>query len=68
MAPKSKAAVAKKERGVSAKIEKTGRDSMPKDEVARMLNDLRYQASAGSKSAVEFKNQAARAMDIYRFL
>eukprot|EP00974_Lingulodinium_polyedra_P097859 9486627-Lingulodinium_polyedra.AAC.1 len=63
MAPKVKAA--KTEPGVRTKIEK---DVMPKDEVTRMLNDLRYQASNKCRNTPEFKNQAAHALELYRSL
>ena len=51
-----------------AKVLKDGAAAMPREEVVRMLNDLRYNSSAKCKAEDAWKNQCAKALQVYKGL
>ena len=50
------------------KVLKDGAAAMPREEVVRMLNDLRYNSSATCKAEDAWKNQCAKALQVYKGL
>ena len=42
--------------------------AMPREEVVRMLNDLRYSSSAKCKAEDAWRNQCAKALQVYKGL
>ena len=51
-----------------AKVLKDGAAAMPREEVVSVLNDLRYNSSAKCKAGDAWKNQCAKALQVYKGL
>ena len=51
-----------------AKVLKDGAAAMPREEVVRMLNDLRDNNSAKCNAEDAWKNQCAKALQVYKGL
>ena len=51
-----------------AKVLKDGAAAMPREEVVRMLNDLRYNSSAKCHAEDAWTNQCAKALQVYKGL
>ena len=57
-----------KQKVKAPKLLKDGANTLPKDEVVRMLNDLRYNSSEKCRAEESWKNQCAKALQVYKGL